>query len=83
MAKPRPGSSKGFFFFTLFFYELYIYKINLFAVQNLNLSPIEGGKKLSKSGGDYTASEQYKKDNQTLLLQVSSTFQYVSEPFKK
>ncbi|XP_017340876.1 coiled-coil domain-containing protein 77 [Ictalurus punctatus] len=32
----------------------------------------EGSKRLSKSGGDDTNSEQYKKDNQTLLLQVEA-----------
>ncbi|XP_060770679.1 coiled-coil domain-containing protein 77 isoform X2 [Neoarius graeffei] len=32
----------------------------------------EGGKRPSKSGGDDTNSEQYKKDNQTLLLQVEA-----------
>ncbi|KAM9495748.1 coiled-coil domain-containing protein 77 isoform 1-T2 [Clarias gariepinus] len=32
----------------------------------------EGGKRLSKSGGEDTNSEQYKADNQTLLLQVAA-----------
>lgn len=54
----------------VFFLLFYIYELNLVPVHNLDLSPVDGGKKMSKSGGDFTNSEQYKKDNQTFLLQV-------------
>lgn len=50
--------------------EVYIHQINFASVHHFDLSSVEGGKRLSKSDGDDTKSEQYKKDNQTLLLQV-------------
>lgn len=64
MAKPRPGSSKGI---VVLFMTLWL---NFFQDHHFNLSPVEGVKRLSKSGGEDTNSEQYKADNQTLLLQV-------------
>lgn len=61
----------------VFLLFLFLWIIHLWAkfglsssIHHLYLSPVEGSKRLSKSGGDDTNSEQYKKDNQTLLLQV-------------